>query len=284
MAAGDELQKLLALMARLRGPSGCPWDREQTMISLRPFILEEAYELVEAVGSGETEAIREELGDLLLEVVFVNQIAAERKLFDMDEVIRGIHDKLVRRHPHVFETERVASADQALERWDEIKEREKEKRSSVLDGVPKSLAALARAQKISSRAAKSGFDWKSAEEVKAKLDEELSELNEAVASGSSAAVEEEMGDILFALVNLARHLDVDAEVALSAAIEKFSERFRFLEGALQAQGRSVKDAGMEELDRLWEEAKNQTQRRKDAKTQRKKEEQEEQERQEGQEH
>jgi MazG family protein len=225
------------------------------MTSLRPFILEEAYELVEAVGSGEAEAIREELGDVLLEVVFVNQIAAERKLFDMDEVIRGIHDKLVRRHPHVFETERVASADKALERWEEIKEREKEKRSSVLDGVPKSLAALARAQKISSRAAKAGFDWKSADEVKAKLDEELEELNQAGASGSSAAVEEEMGDILFALVNLARHLDVDAEVALSAAIEKFGERFRYLESALKAQGRSVSDAGMEELDRLWEEAK-----------------------------
>jgi MazG family protein len=225
------------------------------MSSLRPFILEEAYELVEAINGGETESIREELGDLLLEVVFVNQIAAERKLFGMDEVIRGIHDKLVRRHPHVFESERVSTADRALERWEEIKEREKEKRGSVLDGVPRSLAALARAQKISSRAAKVGFDWKSAEEVKAKLDEELVELNQAVASGSSADVEEEMGDILFALVNLARHLEVDAEVALSAAIEKFSERFRYLESALQTQGRAVSDTGMEELDRLWEEAK-----------------------------
>ena len=259
MAAGDELEKLLLLMARLRGPEGCPWDREQTMSSLRPFILEEAYELVEAINGGETESIREELGDLLLEVVFVNQIAAERKLFGMDEVIRGIHDKLVRRHPHVFETERVSTADRALERWEEIKEREKEKRGSVLDGVPRSLAALARAQKISSRAAKVGFDWKSAEDVKAKLDEELVELNQAVASGSPAAVEEEMGDILFALVNLARHLEVDAEVALSAAIEKFSERFRYLESALQAQGRTVSDTGMEELDRLWEEAKRETQ-------------------------
>ena len=255
MAAGDELEKLMALMARLRAPEGCPWDREQTLSSLRPFVLEEAYELVEAINGGETKSIREELGDLLLEVVFVNQIAFERKLFGMDEVIRGIHDKLVRRHPHVFESERVSTADRALERWEEIKEREKEKRGSVLDGVPRSLAALARAQKISSRAAKVGFDWKSAEDVKAKLDEELVELNQAVASGSPAAVEEEMGDILFALVNLARHLDVDAEVALSAAIEKFGERFRYLESALQAQGRSVSDAGMEELDRLWEEAK-----------------------------
>jgi MazG family protein len=235
------------------------------MASLRPFILEEAYELVEAIHSDAPSSIREELGDLLLEIVFVNQIAEEGKLFEMDEVIRGIHDKLVRRHPHVFETERVSSADQALERWDEIKEREKEKRSSVLDGVPRSLAALARAQKLSSRAAKAGFDWKSAEEVKAKLDEELKELNEAVASRNAADVEEEMGDILFALVNLARHLDVDAEVALSAAIEKFSERFRHLESAIQAQGRKMNDVDIDELDRLWEQAKRTLFQRKGAK-------------------
>lgn len=255
MNAGDELLKLLALMARLRGPGGCPWDREQTMSSLRPFVLEEAYELVEAIGSGGAESIREELGDLLLEIVFVNQIAVEEDLFTMEEVIRGIHDKLVRRHPHVFEAERGSSADQALERWDEIKEREKGKRESVLDGVGKSLAALARAQKISTRAAKAGFDWTSADEVKAKVEEELEELTGAVASRSQNAIEEELGDILFALVNLARHLEVDAEVALSAATEKFGKRFRHLESALQAEGRSMKDAGMEELNDLWETAK-----------------------------
>lgn len=258
MPAGDELQKLLSLMAHLRGPSGCPWDREQTMRSLRPFVLEEAYELVEAIGSGEVEAIREELGDLLLEIVFVNQIAVEESLFEMDEVIRGIHDKLVRRHPHVFETERAPTADKALERWEQIKEREKKKpagKSSVLDGVAKSLAALARAQKISTRAAKAGFDWKSAREVKEKLAEELEELDAAVESGSSAAIEEELGDVLFALSNLARHLEVDAEVALTGAIEKFSERFRYLESSLEAEGRSVSDASMDELDELWEESK-----------------------------
>lgn len=257
MSAGEELQKLLTLMARLRGPSGCPWDREQTMSSLRPFVLEEAYELVEAIGSGESESIREELGDLLLEIVFVNQIAVEQNLFEMDQVIRGIHDKLVRRHPHVFEAERVSTADKALERWEQIKEREKKpaKSSSVLDGVGKSLAALARAQKISTRAAKAGFDWKSAREVKGKLLEELEELDAAVESGSSAAIEEEMGDVLFALSNLARHLEVDAEVALTAAIEKFSKRFHYLESSLEAKGRSVNDASMDELDELWEESK-----------------------------
>ena len=169
MSAGDEILKLMALMARLRSPEGCPWDREQTMRSLRPFVLEEAYELVEAIGGGESDSIREELGDLLLEIVFVNQIAVEEGRFGMEDVIRGIHDKLVRRHPHVFEAEKVSSANKALERWEEIKEREKGQRSSAIDGVAGSLAALARAQKISTRAAKAGFDWQSAADVKAKL-------------------------------------------------------------------------------------------------------------------
>jgi tetrapyrrole methylase family protein/MazG family protein len=255
MSAGDELLKLMALMARLRSADGCPWDREQTMRSLRPFVLEEAYELVEAIGSGEKSSIREELGDLLLEIVFVNQIAVEEDLFRMEDVIRGIHDKLVRRHPHVFETERVSSAGKALERWEEIKEREKGERASAIDGVAASLAALARAQKISNRAAKAGFDWRSADDVRAKVEEELGELSGAIASRSASAIEEEMGDILFALVNLARHLEVDAEVALTGAIEKFSRRFRHLESALRAEGRSVKDAGPAELDKLWEAAK-----------------------------
>ena len=255
MSAGDELLKLMALMARLRSADGCPWDREQTMRSLRPFVLEEAYELVEAIGGGEKDSIREELGDLLLEIVFVNQIAVEEDLFRMEDVIRGIHDKLVRRHPHVFEKERVSTANKALERWEEIKEREKGERASAIDGVAASLAALARAQKVSTRAAKAGFDWQSAGDVKAKVEEELGELATAIASGSASAIEEEMGDILFALSNLARHLEVDAEVALTAAIEKFSRRFRHLESALRADGRSVKDAGMEELDILWEKAK-----------------------------
>jgi MazG family protein len=258
MTAGEELERFLLLMSRLRSKEGCPWDREQTMASLRPFILEEAYELVEAIGGGDPESICEELGDLLLEVVFVNQIATEQKLFDLSRVIRGIHDKLVRRHPHVFESERVASAGKALERWEEIKEREKEKRESVLDGVPKSLAALARAQKVSDRAAKAGFDWKSARDVMNKLEEELDEVEHAADSASPARVEEELGDLLFAAVNLARHLEVDAEVALSGAIAKFGRRFRHLENALREQGRTPKDADVEELDRLWEEAKKKT--------------------------
>lgn len=263
MTPGEELEKLLSLMARLRSPEGCPWDREQTMSSLRPFILEEAYELVEAIHRGEPAGIREELGDLLLEVVFVNQIAEEERLFEMSDVIRTIHDKLVRRHPHVFRTEaeRAASAGEALERWEEIKDREKPKptspstSTSLLDGVARALPALARAQKISQRAARAGFDWKSSDEVRLKLDEEVRELEGAVSSGNRSAVAEELGDVLFVLVNLARHLAVDAEISLARATEKFTERFRFLERSLEAEGRSVPQATMEELEGLWSKAK-----------------------------
>jgi MazG family protein len=263
VTAGEEFEKLLSLMALLRSPEGCPWDRKQTMSSLRPFILEEAYELVEAIHQGEPGGIREELGDLLLEIVFVNRIAEEEGLFEMSDVVRAIHDKLVRRHPHVFRTgvDKAASAGEALERWEEIKDREKPERTSLLDGVARALPALARAQKISQRAARAGFDWKSSAEVRAKLDEEVLELERAVASRSPAAIDEELGDILFVLVNLARHLEVDAEVSLARATEKFSERFRFLERSLEEEGRSVTDATMDELESLWEEAKKRAQRR-----------------------
>jgi MazG family protein len=261
VTAGGELEKLLALMARLRAPDGCPWDREQTFSSLRPFILEEAYELVEALSDdagSDSSRVREELGDLLLEIVFVNQIAEEQHAFRMEEVIRGIHDKLVRRHPHVFESDKAANAGEAIARWEDIKAKEKAVdgvRSSLLDGVPKVLPALARAQKVSARAARAGFDWSSATEVKQKLDEELKELEAAVSSGEPAAVAEEMGDILFALVNLARHLEVDAELALVSATAKFGERFRFIESELAREGRRVEDATMDELEELWNQAK-----------------------------
>jgi MazG family protein len=253
---GEEFEKLLALMARLRAPGGCPWDRDQTLDSLRPFILEEAYELVEAIQREDPASIREELGDLLLEVVFVNQIAEERGDFEMAEVVRGIHDKLVRRHPHVFESTEAKTAGEALARWDEIKEGEEPERRSLLDGVAKALPALARAQKISSRAARAGFDWSSPRQIVDKIAEEMSELEEAMAEETPEAVAEELGDLFFVLVNLARHLEVDAEISLSEATEKFSRRFRYLESALEAEGRSVEDTSMEELDRLWEEAKS----------------------------
>ena len=222
------------------------------MSSLRPFILEEAYELIEAIDEGQTQSVREELGDLLLEVVFVNQIAEEDERFTMSDVVRGIHDKLVRRHPHVFESERAESADHALAHWDDIKSKEKPERRSLLDGVPRAMPALTRASKLS---AKAGFDWSSVVEVRDKVNEELGELSQAIDSGDQTAVREEIGDLLFAIVNLARHCDLDAEIALEEANRKFSERFRFLETRLKSLGRSVAESKLEELEALWREAK-----------------------------
>lgn len=225
------------------------------MSSLRPYVLEEAYELVDAIEHGNTDSVREELGDLLLEIVFVTQIAIEAGQFTMADVARGIREKLVRRHPHVFSSSQADDADQALQRWESIKAREKPKRDSLLDGVPKSLPALARAAKLSKRAANAGFDWDSIDEIRQKIEEELDELDRARASADSRAVHEEIGDLLFAVVNLARHAATDAEIALADANQKFSKRFRHLEGELASQGRSVEETPMEELERLWQKAK-----------------------------
>ena len=209
------------------------------MSSLRPFILEEAYELIDASDHGRSQSVREELGDLLLEVVFVNQIAEEDERFTMSDVVRGIHDKLVRRHPHVFESARAESANHALAHWDDIKSKEKPERGSLLDGVPRAMPALTRAFKLSRRAAKAGFDWSSTSDVRDKVNEELGELSQAIDFGDQTAIREEIGDLLFAVVNLARHCDLDAEIALEDANRKFSDRFRFLENRLKSLGRSV---------------------------------------------
>ena len=225
------------------------------MSSLRPFILEEAYELIDAIDEGRTQSVQEELGDLLLEVVFVNQIAEEDDRFTMSDVVRGIHDKLVRRHPHVFESERAESADHALAQWEDIKSKEKPERSSFLDGIPRAMPALTRASKLSKRATKAGFDWSSTSKVRDKVNEELEELLRAIDSGDQAAVREEVGDLLFAIVNLARHCDLDAEIALEEANRKFSERFRFLETRLKSLGRSVAESKLEELEALWQKSK-----------------------------
>ena len=256
MSAGAEFEKLIELMARLRGPDGCAWDREQTMASLRPFVLEEAYELVDAIGQDNTEAVCEELGDVLLEVVFVAQVGIEAGAFTMPEIVRGIREKLVRRHPHVFESKTDDGAGEALAHWEDIKAREKPSRESHLDDVPRSLPALGRAAKISKRAAKAGFDWDSREQVLDKIDEEVLELKEAVHAGDESSVHEELGDLLFAIVNFARLSNTDGEVALADANEKFSRRFRFMEKRLAADGKSVESVTMAELERLWTEAKN----------------------------
>ncbi len=258
MKSGEGLERLVDLMARLRGPDGCPWDRKQTLRTLRPFILEEAHELVEAIDTDRTESIREELGDLLLEVLFVSQICSEQARFTIRDVMRGLEDKLVRRHPHVFRSQKARDSEEALARWEEIKAAEKaesgDKKSPFLD-VPRALPALARANKLSSRAAREGFDWRSADGVLAKLQEELGELEEARADNNPSAIEEELGDLLFATVNLARHLGVDPEVALQATNRKFIARFEFVRKQLEADGRTLEESNMDELEALWQQAK-----------------------------
>lgn len=255
MSTGEGFEQLVSLMARLRAPNGCPWDREQTLKSLRPFILEEAYELVEAIDRSHPDAIREELGDLLLEILFVSQICAEKTHFTIWDVITSLGEKLIRRHPHVFRSKEAKDSKEALARWNEIKDTEKRTPTSVLEDVPRALPALVRAHKLSSRAAREGFDWKSADDVLDKLSEEVQELEVARRSENADLLTEEMGDLLFTIVNLARHLKVDPEMALHTTNRKFVERFRLVEEKLAERNRNFSDAGMEEMEALWQEAK-----------------------------
>lgn len=247
-------------MARLRGPEGCPWDREQTLETLKSYLLEETYEVLDAIDRGESEHLKEELGDLLLEVVFLAQICTERGEFDIDAVARGIHDKLLRRHPHVFGDESAEDAQEAIGRWERIKNEERRAAGSrsVLSGVPGTLPALLRAFRISEKAAMAGFDWESAGEVVAKVEEELGELKEALASGGADGVREEIGDLLFAVANVARHSGLDPETALQAANRKFTERFQRVEEALDRKGLRPSRELREEMERLWEAAKSQS--------------------------
>ena len=259
MEPGERWERMVALMARLRSPEGCPWDRKQTLHSLRRFILEEAYELVDAIEQDRDEAIREETGDLLLEVLFVSQICAERGLFTSSDVLEGLEAKMVRRHPHVFGDQSAESASEALAKWEEIKDAEKQADSpvpgSLLGKIPRALPALVRAEKLSARAARVGFDWPSVEQIFDKLDEERRELDAARQSGSTDAVAEELGDLLFVVANISRHLGIDPELALKAANQKFEERFRHIEERLGADGRSPAESNLDEMEALWQEAK-----------------------------
>jgi tetrapyrrole methylase family protein / MazG family protein len=255
-ASAAELQRLVAVMARLRVPGGCPWDREQTLKSLRPYLLEETYELLEAIDGGDLDAHREELGDVLLQVVFQARIREEEGAFDLADVARGIAEKMVRRHPHVFAEAKAETSDEVVQAWEAIKEAEKSERSSVMDGVPAALPSLARSQKLQLRAARVGFDWTQLDDVLAKIDEELEELHDARARGDAEAIEAELGDLLFSVVNLARHLDVSAEDALRGSARRFERRFREVERRLSATGRTPADASLGELDELWDEVKS----------------------------
>jgi MazG family protein len=259
---GALFERLLDIMHSLRGPSGCPWDREQTTTSLKPYLIEEAYEVLEAVESGQPEALREELGDLLLQVVFHAEIATERGDFAMGDVLAALVDKLISRHPHVFGERRVATAGEALAQWEAIKEREAEtqgRRRSVIDGVPRALPALLRAERIQSKAARVNFDWPDARAAWTKVEEELQETAAALKTGDRERLQEELGDMLFSLVNVARLSTLDAEDVLQRAIEKFRRRFTTMENELVARGKSIADASAEELGRSWEAVKAQEQ-------------------------
>ena len=248
---------LRAIMARLRAPDGCPWDREQTHQSIKDCLLEEAYEFLEAVEDGSTEHMREELGDLLLQVVFHAQMASERGSFGMDEVVHEIAEKLVRRHPHVFGETEVSGSDEVVANWEAIKNSEsgKESRKSRMDGIPHTFPGLLRAKKLQVRAAKDGFDWPDAEPVWEKVDEEIREVREAVAEGNPSHVEEEVGDLLFAVVNLARKLGVDPEIAIQRANGKFDSRYRAMEALAEGRGHKMSDYDLAAQDGLWNEVK-----------------------------
>jgi tetrapyrrole methylase family protein / MazG family protein len=248
---------LVYVMARLRGEGGCPWDREQDHQTLKRYLIEECYETIDAIEADDLDALKEELGDVLLQVVFHAQLEAEVGTFDVDDVIAVIVDKLIRRHPHVFGDLEVADSDEVLRNWEQIKKAEKGEgwRESVLDGVPSSLPALMRAMEISKRAVKVGFEWEKVEDVLSKMEEELQELREAIASGRVEEVRDEIGDLLFTVVNIARWQKIDPEEALRHMVTRFYTRFRHIEQAAQRQGRDIKDLTLAEMDMLWEEAK-----------------------------
>ena len=253
------IDRLREVMRRLRDPErGCPWDLEQDFDSIAPYTIEEAYEVADAIARRDFAALEEELGDLLLQVVYHSQMAEERGLFDFDRVAEKEADKLIRRHPHIFGEGEIRTAREQLLAWEETKARERAQAGarSALDGVPVALPALLRALKLQERAARVGFDWPKSEEVLDKIEEEVRELRTALRQGRGRAeLEEEIGDLLFAVVNLARHLEIDPEGALRAANAKFERRFREIERRAQARGLSLEKMGLEAMDRLWEEVK-----------------------------
>src|SRR3954471_13924861 len=260
---GESYPRLVAIMQRLLAPDGCPWDREQSYASLREYVLEEACEVIDAIDSGRPEALKDELGDLLLQVVFLGELARRDGHFGPDDVVRAIVEKLVQRHPHVFGEVEVSGSDEVLSNWDKIKLTEYGDRG-VLAGLPQSFPALARAQRMSEKVSRVGFDWPDARGSRDKVAEELGELDEAVAGGSPERIESELGDVLFALVNFARHQGVNAELALRKTADRFAGRFAHVEGRLNKvhggfprdeKGKPTRGLPLETLDGYWNEAK-----------------------------
>ena len=262
LSAAAGFARLVEIMARLRAPGGCPWDREQTFDTIKPYLLEETYEVMDSIDARDWDGLADELGDLLLQVVFFSQMAKEAGYFDVTDAIEAINSKLVRRHPHVFADGDAKTSDEVLRKWDEIKATEKKERpKGLLAGVPRSLPALMEAAKIAGRAAGAGFDWNKVEEVLEKLHEELAELDGARKGGSQEALQDEIGDLLFVIVNIARFLKVDPEQALRGTNSKFRRRFAHVEQGLEVQGKSPREATIEEMERLWQDAKGQEAKR-----------------------
>jgi tetrapyrrole methylase family protein / MazG family protein len=244
---------LMELAAILRNK--CPWDKEQTFKSLKPYLIEEAYEAYEAIETGDAEHMKEEFGDLLYQVYAHSEIAKEGKSFNIDDVAQGIIEKLIRRHPHVFGEDKVKDKHDVIKNWEIIKKKEKSHRESILDGVPKQLPALLKAYRIQQKTSRVGFDWEKSEDVVRKLDEEINEFKEVLKATDREKIKEEAGDILFTIVNILRHIDVNPEEALSASTQKFMDRFRYIEQESAKKNRNLNEMTLEELDSLWEKAK-----------------------------
>jgi len=255
MIMSKELENFIATVARLRAPDGCPWDREQTHKTILSCLLDETYEFFEAVENNDVHAMREELGDVLLQVVLHAQIAEDDGIFTLDDVAAEINEKLIRRHPHVFGNVEVSSTGEVLKNWEAIKKIEKKRRKYLVDDIPDALPALFRAEKIQRRVARAGFDWTDMNPVLDKVEEEFREFREAVHNNNAAEAEEELGDILFALVNVARHRNICAEDALRLTIKKFARRFSYIEDRYTELGKDIHKASLEEMDRYWEESK-----------------------------
>lgn len=265
--SSEKFETLLQLMKRLRAPGGCPWDREQTIESLRPYLIEEAYEVLDAIERRDWPHLPDELGDLQLQIVFQAQIASEAGLFEIGDVLDRINDKLVRRHPHVFGAESLGTAGEVVHRWEEIKRKEREEKqkadghdsasgpTALLDAVPQAQPALLEAEQIGKRAAKAGFEWERPEDMIPKFEEEARELLEARESGDRDRIEDELGDLLFMVVNLARKLKVSPELALKRANRKFRTRFGYVEDGLREQGKTPATSDLAEMEELWQQAK-----------------------------
>jgi MazG family protein len=270
LSSGQKFEKLVEIMTTLRGPNGCPWDKQQDFNSLKPMLVEEVYEVLEAIEQNDFEGLSEELGDLLLHVVFHAQLGKEAGQFDVNTVLEKISEKLVRRHPHVFGDETASSPEEVIKNWEAIKAQEKAaklknrtpEQRSLLEGIPSKLPAIHEAHQISSRAARAGFDWPDVEGIFDKLQEEVRELREVIAEGKDETrrerLEDEIGDMLFVIVNIARYLKIDSESALKRANRKFKARFQYMENELAKQGKTVDQVSLDEMEALWQRAKSES--------------------------